>query len=212
MTAFEDFASLELSRRRPFITVDISGFDGDPNDGGAPAILKDAPVGTWYLQETPSLTVHQKLTTGVTTWTEAITPGGVDTNLQYNNAGKLDGASGLRWDGSVFSVGVAGFFDFNVRKSSAGVIVKVDIANTNNAAGSDAAIGATAFGGEAFLSLVNVDAGAKAWTIGVDRSVGHNLLIGAATSVGSNLVMALDFVNRTVGIGPTATTATTTRS
>jgi len=30
--------------------VEITGYDGDPNDGGAPAIITGSPKGTWYLR------------------------------------------------------------------------------------------------------------------------------------------------------------------
>lgn len=68
MSAFEDFVNLELPRRSAFLTVAIAGFDGDPNDVGAPDILKNAPVGTWYLQETGGPIEHRKLTASATGW------------------------------------------------------------------------------------------------------------------------------------------------
>ena len=54
MSLFEDFLNLELPRRPVHLTVTITGFDGDPNDIGAPAIISGAPDGTWYLRETPT--------------------------------------------------------------------------------------------------------------------------------------------------------------
>lgn len=50
MTAFEDFVSAELPRRRTLLKSsdgDVS-FDGDPNDPSAPAIIQGSPLGTWY--------------------------------------------------------------------------------------------------------------------------------------------------------------------
>lgn len=75
MSAFEAFVNLELPRRSAFLTGAITGFDGDPNSGGAPAQLQGAPVGTWYLRETP-LTVYRKLTAGATGWVEDGSSGG----------------------------------------------------------------------------------------------------------------------------------------
>ena len=68
MTAFEDFVNLELPRRSAFLTVAITGFDGDPNDAGAPAILKGAPTGSWYLRETPLRSFFRKEDSGSTDW------------------------------------------------------------------------------------------------------------------------------------------------
>ena len=50
MSQFEDFVNLELPRRSALLTVEITGYDGDPNDGGAPAIITGSPKGTWYLR------------------------------------------------------------------------------------------------------------------------------------------------------------------
>jgi hypothetical protein len=52
MSAFEDFVTLELPRRSAHLTKDITSYDGDPNDGGAPAIIQSAPLGSWFREET----------------------------------------------------------------------------------------------------------------------------------------------------------------
>jgi hypothetical protein len=49
---FEAFVNLELPRRSAFLTNAITGWDDDPNDGGAPAILANSPLGTWFREET----------------------------------------------------------------------------------------------------------------------------------------------------------------
>lgn len=54
MTAFEDFVNLELPRRSALLTEAITGYDGDPNLGAAPAIIQGAPLGTWFYEETLS--------------------------------------------------------------------------------------------------------------------------------------------------------------
>jgi len=41
-----------LARRSNFLTEAITGYDGDPNGGGAPAILVGANLGTWFREET----------------------------------------------------------------------------------------------------------------------------------------------------------------
>lgn len=48
MTLFEDFVNTELPRRSSLLDFAITAYDGDPNDGGAPAIIQNAPSGTWY--------------------------------------------------------------------------------------------------------------------------------------------------------------------
>lgn len=69
MNAFEDFVNIELPRRSAFLTVEITGYDDDPNGGGAPAILTGAPKGTWYYRETPNGTSYRKNNLGV--WEKA---------------------------------------------------------------------------------------------------------------------------------------------
>lgn len=52
MSSFQDFVNTELPRRRPLLTPSIaSGYDGDPNNAGAPAIIQGAPAGSWYFEE-----------------------------------------------------------------------------------------------------------------------------------------------------------------
>ena len=75
MTAFEDFVNLEVPRRPALLTVAITSYDGDPNGGGAPAILIGAPVGTFYQQETPE-TLWRKGVGG--TWANASAGGALD--------------------------------------------------------------------------------------------------------------------------------------
>jgi len=99
MTQLDDlqaFTNLELPRRRAMLTVTITGFDGDPNSGGAPAILQGAPVGTWYLRETP-VQMYEKLTAGAATWTEAGAGGGgfrtegpMVIPVDFNDGGAVD--------------------------------------------------------------------------------------------------------------------------
>jgi hypothetical protein len=67
MSAFEDFVNLELPRRPALLTYEITGYQGDPNDGGAPAILQGAPKGTFYLRNTDQV-LWRKAATGTTTW------------------------------------------------------------------------------------------------------------------------------------------------
>jgi hypothetical protein len=52
MGAFEDFVVLELPRRSAFLNKAITGYDDDPNDGGAPSEIQGAPLGTWFREET----------------------------------------------------------------------------------------------------------------------------------------------------------------
>lgn len=52
MTAFETFVAIELPRRSALLTKAITSYDGDPNDVGAPDDVKNAPLGTWFREET----------------------------------------------------------------------------------------------------------------------------------------------------------------
>lgn len=54
MSEFTDYVNRELPRRAALLTPSISevgGYDGDPNDGAAPQILKSSPAGTLYYEE-----------------------------------------------------------------------------------------------------------------------------------------------------------------
>ncbi|KKL58001.1 hypothetical protein LCGC14_2229770 [marine sediment metagenome] len=46
-------AELDITERPRMLTVAITGVDIDPNDGGAPLIITNAPFGTTYQQATP---------------------------------------------------------------------------------------------------------------------------------------------------------------
>ena len=112
MTAFEDFVNLELPKRRPLLLVSDVSYDGDPNDGGAPAILKGAPIGTWYLRETPSRTYYTKENSGAADWVEGGgggggTPGGADTQAQFNDGGSFGGDASYTFNKTsrVFAIG-----------------------------------------------------------------------------------------------------------
>jgi hypothetical protein len=65
-TALETYVGTELNRRPAYLTVAICSYDGDPNEVAAPAIIDNAPAGTFYGQETPDQ-VWQKNPAG--TWT-----------------------------------------------------------------------------------------------------------------------------------------------
>ncbi len=52
-TDFEIFMTTEMALRRALIKkADAGGYDGDPNDGGAPANIQLAPIGSWFREET----------------------------------------------------------------------------------------------------------------------------------------------------------------
>lgn len=50
-TPFEEFVNRELPRRSAHLTLAITGYDGDPNGGGAPSIIQSAPLGTWFHED-----------------------------------------------------------------------------------------------------------------------------------------------------------------
>lgn len=65
-----------MPRRSAHLTVGIAGYDGDPNNVGAPAILKNSPKGTWYQRETPVVVWYRKEVSGVVGATSWVIPAG----------------------------------------------------------------------------------------------------------------------------------------
>lgn len=76
MSAFETFVNTELPRRSAHLTVGITGYDGDPNDGSAPDVLKLSPKGTWYQRETPAVVWYRKEVSGIGGATSWVIPAG----------------------------------------------------------------------------------------------------------------------------------------
>lgn len=120
MSAFETYVTTELPLRSSHLTVEITGYDGDPNNGAAPAALKLAPKGAWYMQETPEVLWWRKQVSGLagaTSWLAggARLPAHADTHqdggtdeIDVGTLGSLgapgsayvvqaDGAGGLTW-------------------------------------------------------------------------------------------------------------------
>lgn len=58
-TPYETFVNRELPRRPVMLTVDLTGYDGDPNSLSAPSIVQDAPKGTFYLRDSTGV-LYQK--------------------------------------------------------------------------------------------------------------------------------------------------------
>lgn len=48
----QNYVGFELPRRSVHLTYSNTGYDGDPNDGGAPGIVQNAPLGTWFREQT----------------------------------------------------------------------------------------------------------------------------------------------------------------
>lgn len=49
---FETFLNVELPRRPVTLTLALTGWDAPPTDPGAPGVVKDAPIGTWFREHT----------------------------------------------------------------------------------------------------------------------------------------------------------------
>jgi len=75
MSDFETFVNTELPRRSTLITKAITGYDSDPNLGGAPAIIQSAPLGTWFYEETANKW-WRKTTSSPASWTDQTGGGG----------------------------------------------------------------------------------------------------------------------------------------
>jgi hypothetical protein len=58
-TPFENFINREIPRRPVLLTVELTGYNGDPNEVGVPVIVSDAPKGTFYLRDAPKA-LYQK--------------------------------------------------------------------------------------------------------------------------------------------------------
>lgn len=65
-TPFESFVTTELPKRPAMLTSDNTGYDGDPNSG-APPIIDNSPIGTFYLKSTGNI-LYKKNGTGAGTW------------------------------------------------------------------------------------------------------------------------------------------------
>jgi len=89
MTAFEDFVNLELPRRRTLLTLgNTGGYDGDPNDVAAPAIIQGAPLGTWFRENTAGIW----WTKTETVWEETGAGGASVPSLMYQPGNGANGA------------------------------------------------------------------------------------------------------------------------
>lgn len=67
MSQFEDFVVGELPHRPTMLTYELTSYDGDPNSGGAPAMVSGAPKGSFYLQNTGNI-LWKKNTASAGSW------------------------------------------------------------------------------------------------------------------------------------------------
>lgn len=74
MSAFEDFVTLELPKRPTMLTTANTGYDNNPNLGGAPAVISGSPTGTFYLRATGNV-LYKKNSSSAGTW-EVVGAGG----------------------------------------------------------------------------------------------------------------------------------------
>lgn len=73
-TAFETYIQQELPKRPVMLTTANASYDGDPNGGGAPAVVSGAPAGTFYLRLTGNV-LYKKNSSTAGTW-EVVGSGG----------------------------------------------------------------------------------------------------------------------------------------
>ena len=66
-TSYESFVNSELPKRPVMLTLENTSYDGDPNSGGAPAIVSGSPKGTFYLQNTGNV-LWKKDTASAGSW------------------------------------------------------------------------------------------------------------------------------------------------
>ena len=85
MGAFEDFVNLELPRRPVMLTYEITAYAGDPNDPGAPAIVKNSPKGSFYLRNSDNALWRKELPASGT-WSEVAGGGGGGSGIVTEEA------------------------------------------------------------------------------------------------------------------------------
>lgn len=95
MGAFEDYMIANMPIRKVLYNELTVGYDGDPNDGGAPAALKAAPKGTEYYNSANQRWI--KSVAGETTWVVSgaeviFRPGGVQQGNVYTTFTAVDAA------------------------------------------------------------------------------------------------------------------------
>lgn len=78
MSAFENFVNLELPKRPVMLSLANTGYDNDPNGGGAPAVVQNSPQGTFFFRTTGNL-VYIKNTSSPGSWAAVGSGGGTWT-------------------------------------------------------------------------------------------------------------------------------------
>jgi len=94
MSAFETFIGSELPLRPAMLTQEVCGYSGDPNSGGAPSIVANAPKGTFYLRET-DYALWKKTSPSPGTWSVVATSSGGTTFTETDITIPIDYASAL---------------------------------------------------------------------------------------------------------------------
>lgn len=106
MTAFEDYISAEMPKRSPLETNSTVSYDGDPNDPGAPAALKGAPLGTWFREETAAKW-WRKIGSGPTDWEESGGAGVEEVRTLYVGKHGDDGNAATSVSSAKLTIGAA---------------------------------------------------------------------------------------------------------
>lgn len=203
ITADGTFAALEgtqtFSGAKTFSTdVTISGNHGliIKDAAGTPktvTLITPAALTSTYTLTLPvdAGSSNQYLTTngsGVTSWTNAVGTGTVNSGTQYQlgfyatSTNAISGNSGIVTDASN---------NFAVSRSAAGADVTATIENTENVSGTSRAklliqVGGTS-GGDAFVQY-RVPGGST-WSVGLDNSATDNFVFSLSTSIGSSNVL-----------------------
>lgn len=102
MTQLDDlqtYVNFELPRRGVVYNPTTAAYDGDPNDGGAPAVLQNCPAGTSYLQGIPPQ-LWDKVTSGSDTWVRRtddidVTQSALNIPIDYNDPTAVDPDPGV---------------------------------------------------------------------------------------------------------------------
>jgi len=183
MSAFEDFVQTELPRRSPHLTQTITGYDGDPNDVAAPAILQNSPLGTWFREQTAGIWWRKTETVwvdtsggglagpGTTTDNAVVRWDGVDGSAVQNSGVTISDTDALSVPGDLLSPGSGGATTWKggsvATATAAGTIALGNAAQSQSTSG--IAIGDTALVSSSSTGAIAI--GASTTATGTDSVV-----------------------------------------
>lgn len=89
-TSYEIFVNTELPRRSAYLTIDNTGYEGNPNLAGIDKI-NSAPKGTWFLNNADNSLWYKKIKTDPLSWDQLLGAQGAITFPAYCEASDAAG-------------------------------------------------------------------------------------------------------------------------